>query len=502
VRELVGQGAVNSAWLVLHRTSDGVDTQTVIYDPFDAPYDFENLELKAGDVLHLVFVIDEDGDGLRSRQETAFGSDILDPDTDDDGVQDGEEILWGLRPTVAETVPATPDGRRVAASFSTSQNSFMAITRDNMRLVRGSNFHGMAGNGIDDSALPLDGVVLDNSDQWVVLAPGFDGTLAINADGQLFFWGRNHYGIAGQGDTNWDLISFTPLQIGTDSDWVHVWQRRDFVALALKSDNTLWAWGRNEVGQAGVPGGVACPNRVSKGDSFCHTAPVQVPGSWSTVSVGRKHVLAVATDGSLWGWGLNDTAELSRSIGSLTACLQPDGVTLIDCAPAPIPLAASGVWSKVSAGARYSLGIQTDGTLWSWGSNNRGQLGLGTSDPSPIDIPTRIGTALWADASAGYDHAAAIRSDGTLWTWGFGASGRLGNGQLTSTNANAPQQVGTDTNWDRIWATEAAVIARTTIPYRLVGWGRNDSAFISATSDSCEGAVPCVPAPTQIFPLP
>jgi Regulator of chromosome condensation (RCC1) repeat/Bacterial TSP3 repeat len=518
VRNVAASDTDASAWLVLHRTSDGVDPVTTIYDPFNGPNDFENLELKAGDVLHLVYVIDVDHDGLRSRQEAAFGSDVNNPDTDGDGVLDGEEILWGLRPTEPETVAGVPDARSMADFFSTAQDSIFVIMRErdavsgNPRVyMRGSNLDGDSGigNATNPNTQTNSGLILSDMGQaWVVIAPGFGNTLAINGSGQLFHWGDNNGGIAGEGDLS-STDPLTPVQVGLDTDWVNVLERQAHFAFALKSNHTLWGWGRNESGQIGIGGGGSTGGTCGASEAPCVTALTQVPGTWQSVSLGGRHVLAIATDGSLWGWGANESGQLGIPIGSAgDTCTNDGGSTTYDCAKSPVQLAAPGVWTRVAAGGAFSVGIKANGTLWAWGANDSGQLGLGTTDATPVATPTQVGTALWADASAGGQHAVGIRTDGTLWSWGSGAGGRLGNGQLNNTNVYAPQQVGTANTWDRIWATEAATIARTTIPYKIVGWGRNDSSFLENASleSTCTGGISadhhCVPAPVQVFPAP
>jgi alpha-tubulin suppressor-like RCC1 family protein len=510
VRNVVADNAVNSAWLVLHRSVDGVDPVTVIYDPYEGPYDFENLQLKAGDVLHLVFVIDEDGDGLRSRQETAFGSDPKNADTDGDGVDDGEEILWGLRPTVVQTVPGIPDGRRVAAYFSTRTNSGMIQTRDGKVLVRGDNTCGMGGTGSNSPVTlptPSTDPAVEVNATWAVIAPGNAGTFAVGLDGTLHFWGCNYYGMAGVGvesvldDFNLEIVS-TANTVGSDQDWVNVWNRREFAAYALKSNGSLYAWGRHDFGQLGIGSAtlVACPDKRGKGASVCRTYPTQVPGNWKDLSVGWHHVLAFANDGSLWGWGRNNKGQLGVPLGSLPDC---GG----ECTLSPIKLANAGVYSIVSAGGDHSLAIRPDGSLWAWGNNagtvssHGGTLGLGDPDIVYKDVPTHVGSDLWADVAAGDFHSVGIHRDGTLWVWGFGASGRFGDGIESGHKSYSPVQVGTNSNWDRIWATEAATIARTTIPYRLVAFGINSSGYLSAQGVGCT-AGNCLLVPTQIFPLP
>lgn len=130
-------------------------------------------------------------------------------------------------------------------------------------------------------------------------------------------------------------------------------------------------------------------------------------------------------------------------------------------------------WQSISAGVAHSVGIRTGGTLWTWGRNNSGQLGDGTSVGSR-STPTQIGTASdWQYISCGASHTIALKSNGTLWAWGANASGQLGNGNYS--NSNVPVQIGSDTDWAMISAGDEFSLALKTNG-SLWGWGRNDNS--------------------------
>jgi alpha-tubulin suppressor-like RCC1 family protein len=82
-------------------------------------------------------------------------------------------------------------------------------------------------------------------------------------------------------------------------------------------------------------------------------------------------------------------------------------------------------WKKVSAGSEYNIALRSDGTLWSWGFNGNGQLGIG--DNTAFDFPVQVGTATdWSDIACGSFHVLALKTDGTLWAWGLNSNGQLG----------------------------------------------------------------------------
>ena len=118
------------------------------------------------------------------------------------------------------------------------------------------------------------------------------------------------------------------------------------------------------------------------------------------------------------------------------------------------PSGATGetVKSQIAAGSYHTLAIKSDGTLWAWGYNYSGQLGDGTT--SNKTTPVQIGTGTnWSQIAAGGYHTLAIKSDGTLWAWGYNSYGQLGDGASGGGNyKTTPVQIGTGTNWSQIAA--------------------------------------------------
>ncbi|MGL2965177.1 T9SS type A sorting domain-containing protein [Flavobacterium sp. XGLA_31] len=205
---------------------------------------------------------------------------------------------------------------------------------------------------------------------------------------------------------------------------------------------------------------------------------------WQSISAGYNHSLAVKEDGTLWAWGSNGTGKLGDNttvdktiptqIGSDTNwlkvyatfsssyALKTDGTlwawgfnfngelglgTTAVSSLVPVQVAPGSTWQSISSSVDFCLAIKTDGTLWSWGRNNYGQLG-DNSTTNRIS-PTQIGTDTnWQFVSAGHSYGLAIKSDGTLWGWGRNALGWLGDG--TDTDKTVPTQIGTDTNWQKV----------------------------------------------------
>lgn len=186
-------------------------------------------------------------------------------------------------------------------------------------------------------------------------------------------------------------------------------------SVVLKSDGTIWTSGDNSYGQLGV--------NVTPGAS----SPVQIPGltGFSAVASGHYHVLALKNDGTVWAWGSNSDGQLGT------------GTNLnINSQPAQVTMLADVV--AVSSGGYHSLALKSDGTVWAWGSNLYGGLGIGTGVSSniPVQIPGLSGVKA---ISAGYFHSLVLKTDGTVWAFGYNGDGELGVG--TATNLQGPQQI-------------------------------------------------------------
>ena len=270
-------------------------------------------------------------------------------------------------------------------------------------------------------------------EEYKSVSAGRQHTCGIHLDGTMWCWGRNRLGQLGDG-TGEDRRF--PIQVGSESDWVSVTvgghHNQGGHTCGIRNDGverTLWCWGSNHYGQLG-DGGL--------GDQFHRYTPTRIgPATdWVAVVAGDQHTCGIRNDGtrkSLWCWGWNYYGQLGREY----------------CSPLPIPthVETGDDWVDVAAGWSHTCGIMSDGTLWCWGHNYFGQLGDGTTDER--DHPVQVGTDNdWVAVDGGEYHTCGVRDDRTsqtLWCWGRGYNGELGNGTIE--NKNVPTQVGTDTDW-------------------------------------------------------
>lgn len=240
----------------------------------------------------------------------------------------------------------------------------------------------------------------------------------------LMVWGNNGYGRLGD---NTIVNKSSPVQtIAYGANWKQVYVGQ-FHSAALKTDGTLWTWGYNGYGNLG-------DNTIT-----FRSSPVQtIAGgtNWKQVSSQRTGSVAIKTDGTLWTWGYNNFGQL--------------GDNTITHRSSPVQTVAFGTnWKQVSRGQFHTAGIKSDGTLWLWGRNDNAQLGNNTITNRSSPVQTIAFGTNWQQVSCGNDHTAAIKNDGTLWMWGIGINGQLGDN--TFLNRSSPvQTIAGGTNWKQV----------------------------------------------------
>jgi alpha-tubulin suppressor-like RCC1 family protein len=288
---------------------------------------------------------------------------------------------------------------------------------------------------------------------WSDINPGKSHVLALKTNGTLWAWGRNQEGQLGIGN---NVSSSVPVQIGTDQDWVSMGCSGN-QSFAIKANGTLWAWGDNSFGQLGTGASSQVPVQVGTANN------------WISVAAGSDFTMALRSDGSLWTWGADDAGQL----GNATA------------GPVSVPTQITpGVqWSTIEAGLQYAMAIRSDGSLWTWGSNNRGQLGIGSL--SSANQPIQVSSTLpWIGISCGQDgattnnqHSLGLKADGTAYSWGDNTGGQLGIGLFSPTPQTVP----------------AAIASLNNIVAVECGWGvsylRNVSGRVYASGYDSTGSI-------------
>ena len=265
---------------------------------------------------------------------------------------------------------------------------------------------------------------LTGGNNWISVSYSYVHCTAIKTDGTLWTWGRNGYGQLGTNDTTHRATPVTTFAGGTN------WKQASglYAPAAIKTDGTLWLWGYNPFGQLGVND---TTNRATPVTTFAGGT------NWKQVSGSGSHTAAIKTDGTLWIWGSNDYEAL--------------GINASGNRTTPVTTFAGGTnWKQVSASGNITAAIKTDGTLWIWGYNAQGQLGTNDTTNRNTPVTTFAGGTNWKQVSAGYSNTAAIKTDGTLWIWGNGDNGKLGNGVTTGNISTPVTTFAGGTNWKQV----------------------------------------------------
>ncbi len=321
------------------------------------------------------------------------------------------------------------------------------------------------------------------------IATGSAHTLALKDDGTVWSWGYNFNGQLGNGST---AQSLSPVQVTALAGMTAI-AAGQLHSLALKNDGTVWAWGTNLNGQLG------------NGTNIDSNTPTQVIGLTGAIAIaaGASHTVALKSDGTVWAWGSNAYGQLGN--GSITSYRSPVQVTGL-----------AGV-TAIAVGANHTIALKSDGTVWTWGYNSNGQLGVnnnnalstspvqaiglgsvtaiaggtthtvalksdgtvwawgfigfnsvGTQSPVPVQVP---GTSGVVSITAGTYHVGAIKTDGTGLTWGYNSSGQLGNG--TTVQAITPVQVSSLSQANAISATGATHTVTIKNDGTVWAWGSN-----------------------------
>jgi uncharacterized repeat protein (TIGR02543 family) len=259
-------------------------------------------------------------------------------------------------------------------------------------------------------------------------------SVAVKSDGTVWTWGWDEYGALGNGvdDSNNDYL--VPIEVAGVSNPIMVTAGFQF-SVALMQDHTLMAWGNNAEGEIG------------DGTTTNRLTPVPVPGINQVVwvSAGWTHVVAIRADGTVWTWGANnwqgafdcEDAYDDNNLGFYCGYgMLGDGTENDHYTPEQVP-GLSGAIMALGGDSSTSV-LLRDGTVWTFGSNGAGQLGV------PVIYQSLVPVQVQGLCSAVYImtrdfHNEALCANGTLWSWGSGDNGELGNG--TVNNSAVPVQV-------------------------------------------------------------
>jgi len=290
----------------------------------------------------------------------------------------------------------------------------------------GSDIYGQLGRATLENNLPLavdvSGVLSGKT--IVSVSAGYVISFALDSDGKVYSWGENYFGQLGDNSTIYRRVVPVAVNVAgvlsgktivsISTFWSH--------CLALDSDGKVYAWGRNDNGQLGD-------------DSTTHRnvpVAVNVAGVLSgktitKIATGQHHSLALDSDGKVYAWGRGRNGQL----GDDTATQRN----------VPVEVDVSGVLSgktiiEIAGGIYHSLALDSDGKVYSWGLNDKGQLGDDSTTQRNAPVAVNVAGVLSGKTieaiTALENSSLVIDSDGVAYSWGYNAYGQLGDNSITT----------------------------------------------------------------------
>jgi alpha-tubulin suppressor-like RCC1 family protein len=272
-------------------------------------------------------------------------------------------------------------------------NNHVLLLKEGVLYGWGDNSEGQLGLGNKSIEYGPKQIVPGND--WLMIDAAALHSLGIKKDGTLWAWGWGNNHEMGLGQAN--SRALVPTRVGNQNDWKHISTAMSNT-VAIKQNGTLWVWGSNVSEGLGV-------GRTTNSAVY---VPTQVgrDTTWADAIAVQHVILAIKKDGSLWSWGRKGYTDVRGYAASsdVTTALQQVGT--------------DKDWKKLYVhryhGDATAIGEKQDGTLWAWGNNKAGKLGLGDEQARQTPVPLKLKGG-WIDFAIARDYAMAIAADGSLW---------------------------------------------------------------------------------------
>ena len=349
----------------------------------------------------------------------------------------------GLNETGTKNSPVQVGTLSNWSSLSLGYNHSSGIKTDGTLWSWGGNSQGQLGlNNTIDRSSPVQVGTLSN---WSKIVATKSNTMALKTDGTIWYWGFWD-SLVGDG-----VVRSSPTQIGVDNNWNDIANSYYFI-LAKKTNGEIYSAGKNDLLQLGR-------------QTLSSYEPIQLNSDtdWGELSLGNSYSFGLKTNGTLWSWGTQSFGELGLNNAVTTRS-------------SPIQVGTLTSWSKISSGTSHTMAVRTNGTLWAWGNNSSGELALGDTinRSSPVQVGT-LTTWSNADAK-GISFSIMVDTSNALYSAGAaGTKGALGYHTAFTTNRSSPVQIGGRTKWSKVAVAHVSGFSIVAIQTNktLWGWGGN-----------------------------
>lgn len=338
---------------------------------------------------------------------------------------DGTLLSWGgdgvgqlgNNPTILfnEFTPVAVVGATDIVAVAAGYVHSLALKADGTVLAWGNDAGGQLGNdaALEDKAVP---VPVSGATGIIAISAGYYFSLALKSDGTMLAWGNNSRGQLGDSAIKADKP--TPVAVNGASDIVAIAAGSEH-SLALKADGTMLAWGLDLEGALG-----------DNAPLLDQTLPVPVANAVGIVSIaaGTSHSLALTSSGNVLAWGSDFGGQLGDNVAKVNKST-------------PVLVNGASQIMAIAGGLFHSLALTSSGTMLAWGSDTYGELGDGTQ-VNPQGLPVNVeNVSNIVSIAAGGHFSLALKSDGTLQSWGYDNAGQLGNGADPNNGSNTAVSV-------------------------------------------------------------